>query len=164
MAYVAPTAAVAGVAYTSANMNVIKDDVIFLYAQRFLAGYDFSATDWSPTAADATYEDDTDAGCTVTVTLVATSTVIAFGMARITSDTARDEAVKMRFKGTGGTSDELGYAGFSDAGCRICYPLAGAWASQVAGAFTVVLQAAQAEADDAITIEDRYFIVVVVPE
>ena len=164
MAYVAPTAAAGGVAYTAANMNVIKDDVIWLHAQRFLAGYDYSATDWSPTAADATYEDDTDAGCTVTVALVATSMVIALGMARITSDTARDEAIKMRFKGTGGNSDELGYAGFSDANCRISYPLLGAWAGQAAGNFTVTLQAAQAEADDAITIEDRYFAVIVVPE
>lgn len=164
MAYVAPTAAAAGTAYTAANMNVIKDDIIWLYNQRVLAGYDYSATDWSPTAADATYESDTDAGCTVTVTLVATSTVIAFGMARITSDTARDESIKMRFSATGGTSDELGYAGFADANCRISYPILGAWVHQVAGAFTVVLQAAQAEADDAITIEDRYFTVVVAPE
>jgi len=164
MAYVAPTAASAGVAYTAANMNVIKDDIIWLYNQRVLAGYDYSGTDWSPTAADATYEDDTDTDCTVTVTLVATSTVLAFGMARITSDTARDESVKMRFKGTGGTTNEMGYGGFADANCRISYPLTGAWVHQGAGDFTVVLQAAQAEADDALTIEDRYFCVVVAPE
>jgi len=165
MAYVAPTAASAGVAYTAEHFNEIKDDVIWLYNQRPLAGKVYGGTDWSPTAADGTFEDDTDAATTkVTLTLVATSTVFVFANIRVTSDTQRDEAVKFRCKvgssyGTGNM-----YQGFPAANCRINYPLVDWVASVAAGSVDIILSGAQAEADDAITIEDRTILVLAIPD
>lgn len=164
MSYDPPVTAVPDVAYPSVDFNKIVDDIIYLHAQRPLSGYVYDGTDWSPTAADATWEDDTSATAKVTVVPVATSTIRVTFTARVTSNTVRAEAIGFRVKLGASYGDDLGYAGWGIANTRIQYSATYDFPAQPAGSVDVILSARQAAAGDAITIEDRQIEVEVIPE
>lgn len=164
MPFVTPVTAIAGTAYSSADMNILGDDVIYLYNQRPLTAHVYDGTDWSPTAADGVFEDDTSAAAVVPIVPVATSTIRVQGNVRVTSNTVRTEAIKFRVKCGSAYGDNMGYLGFAAANTRIDYPINYDFVAQPAGSVGVMLSCAQAEADDAITIEDRYLVVQAIPE
>ena len=169
MAYTAPTAAVAGVAYTADDTNKIVDDMVFFYNNRPLANGDSSTAAWTITAGAATWEDDTDAAnfYAQVVTPVA-STVIVLAIARWSSDTTNDTAVEFRVKCVGavtGTSYGAtgGTQGTSNVDCKEQASIQGYFTALAADTYTFTLQAARNNAGETISISDRQIVAIVIP-
>ncbi len=164
MPYTTPTTAVEDVAYTADDMNVLVNNDIYMYAQRPMAGSVFSNSAWNLTAADSTFEDDTDANAKVEITTIATCSVIVQWTALVNSNTVRDESITMRAKCGASYSTDCGFAGIADANNRVLYAGVARFASVGAGTLTIRLSAAQAESDDDLTIGARYICVLCIPE
>lgn len=135
MTYVTPGAWSTGETVAVGKLNVIVNDMPALYDRLIHeVAANYSANDWNVSNAAGAWEADS-AGCTVSLTLEQTSTVIVIIACKWYVTAAADEAMKFRVENvTSGTySDSCGLYGSANADNRETAVVVGMFTGQAAG-------------------------------